>query len=680
MAAKPFVPFMKLNPPITIVASIKQEPLQLPPSLPPPEFIPPQPLAVFKAEPEQQPPQNQVEQEQHHQHEPRFLKSINDLAALSSAIHAFKCRFDELTKHIDFINQAIDSKLSEPVQEQCFQIETQPPPKSTQVDNRIDKKAPDTAPPPKSSRSEIQSLCERMCSKELRRYIVGNLSNVAKLREEVPAALKLAPKPAKLVLDCIGRFFLQGIKAYTKDSPMIPARQASVLVLEFFLLMMGSFRLEGEMKMASDVKAEAEQGAVAWRKRLINEGGLNKASEVDARGLLLFVACFGIPRAFRTEDLGNLLRLCNLRAISDALKGSSLLLARMPGIIEGMAKNGMYVEAVDVASIFGLEDKFSPKTILTSFLQESTKSFKRARQEATNSPVALKKANEKQLDALKSVVQYMEDRSSDVSKLLGSWQIEEKIVKLEEEIAELHKRIEDKKTTPKRKVDEMVSSRKVKSQELKRSRFASKGSTLTKSSYVNGLHEQRNATLADGIRSYDGLVANSLDSAISGNVSNHPAASSVPHGSNVGSLSENGVGQMVGISGVGSSSMGTAVGVLSANYYSGAYGYGDKGVDNAGQVMSSSGLPYGWQHGSAEQSASMRFSSLFGSSQSVEGFAGLPDLPSSGASDRTTTDLYRFADSVGEIESYSSTSHRTGTLPTVAPIHHSSYSYSYMYK
>ncbi|OMO52320.1 Frigida-like protein [Corchorus olitorius] len=729
MAGKPFVPFIKLNPPITIVASIKQEPHQLPPSLPPPEFIPPQPSAVVKPEPEQkQPPQNQVEQEQHHQHEPQFLKSINDLATLSSAIHAFKCRFDELTKHLDFINQAIDSKLSESVQEQCFQIETQPPPKSTQVDNRIDKKGPETASPLKSSRSEIQFLCERMCSKELRRYIVGNLSNVAKLREEVPAALKLAPKPAKLVLDCIGRFFLQGIKAYTKDSPMIPARQASVLVLEFFLLMMGSFRLEGEMKMASDIKAEAEQGAVAWRKRLINEGGLNKASEVDARGLLLFVACFGIPRTFRSEDLGNLLRLCNLRAISDALKGSPSLLARMPvyrmekivdltkswgpekaavrfldlsvlinsllllDIIEGMAKNGMYVEAVDVASIFGLEDKFSPKTILTSFLKESTKSFKRARQEATNSPVALKKANEKQLDALKSIVQYMEDRSSDVTKLLGSWQIEEKIVKLEEEIAELHKRIEDKKTMPKRKVDEMVSSRKVKSQESKRSRFASKGSPLQKSSHVNGLHEQRNASLADGIRSYDGLIANSLDSAISGHVSNYPAASSVPHGSNVGSLSENGVGHMVGISGVGSSSMGTAVGVHSANYYSGAYGYGDKGVDNtysgayaygdkgvdnAGQVISSSGLPYGWQHGSAEQSASMRFSGLFGSSQSVEGFAGLPDLPSSGASDRTTADLYRFADSVGEIESYSSSSHRTGTLPTVAPIHHSSYSYMY---
>ena len=30
---------------------------------------------------------------------------------------------------------------------------------------------------------------------------------------------------------------MQGSKTYTKDSPMIPAREASVLVLECFLLM-----------------------------------------------------------------------------------------------------------------------------------------------------------------------------------------------------------------------------------------------------------------------------------------------------------------------------------------------------------------------------------------------------------------------------------------------------------
>ncbi|KAK8362003.1 hypothetical protein V6Z11_A03G074800 [Gossypium hirsutum] len=623
--AKPSQPFLQLN----SLPSIKQQPLPSPLSLPPPEPLL-QTLAVLKTEPEhQQQPPSSPPQQQHRK--PHFLKSMDDLASLSSAIHAFQCRFDDLTKHLDFINQAIDSKLYEPQQQKRPEIETQSHPKATETDGETEKKGLDTASPPKSSRSEIQGLCGTMCSKGLRKYIATHLSNVPKLREEVPEALKLAPEPARLVLDCIGRFFLQGIKAYDKDSPMIPARLASVLALEFFLLMMGGFHDEGKVKIAGNLKAEAENGAIAWRKRLINEGGLAKASEVDARGLLLFVAGFGIPKVFRVEDLGNLLRLCNLRAISDALKASPVLPDKMPDIIEVMAKNGMHVEAVDVASIFGLEDKCSLKKILTIFLQESAKSFKRAKQEAQNSPIALRMANERQLDALKSVVRYLEDCSSDVAKFLGSWQIEEKIFKLEEENDELHKRIEERKMIPKRKLDEMGSSSRVKSQEMKRSRFATIGSPLPNSSHVNGLHEQRATSLTEGMR--------------------------------------NGVTQMVGINGVGSSSMMTSIGAISRSSYSRAHG--EIEVNKAEQTISSA-LPYGGrrQHSGGQSATSMRFASLYGSSASIEGFVGLPDT-----TDRTSADLYRFADSIGENDSYTSNSHRTSTLPNVAPVRQSSYMY-----
>lgn len=169
-----------------------------------------------------------------------------------------------------------------------------------------------------------------MCSRGLRKYVVTHLSDIPRLREEAPAAIKLAPKPAKLVLDCIGRFYLQGIKAYTKDSPMIPARQASVLVLEFFLMMLGNCN-EGEIEIEPSVKEEAEKGAIGWRKRLIAEGGLAKAGEIDARGLLAFVACFGIPAAFKNEDLKDLIRLSNPKKILDALRRSRVLVPRIAG-------------------------------------------------------------------------------------------------------------------------------------------------------------------------------------------------------------------------------------------------------------------------------------------------------------------------------------------------------------
>ncbi|GLU04068.1 hypothetical protein SLE2022_212330 [Rubroshorea leprosula] len=143
----------------------------------------------------------------------------------------------------------------------------------------------------KSSRTEIQHLCETMCNKGLRRYIATHLFDILKLREEVPAALKLTPKPVKLVLHCIGRFLLQGIKAYSKDSPMIPARQTSVFILELFLLMMGG--CDGsQVDIEQGLKEDAEMGAIAWKKRLISEGGLGKASEIDARGFVSLSSSF----------------------------------------------------------------------------------------------------------------------------------------------------------------------------------------------------------------------------------------------------------------------------------------------------------------------------------------------------------------------------------------------------
>ncbi|GMI95384.1 hypothetical protein HRI_003207700 [Hibiscus trionum] len=626
----------------------QQQPLQSPPFLPPPEqqqplqsppFLPPQipipsPSATFKTEPDQpeqqQPLQsppffsppipippplattvitepNQPEQQQL-QEEPQLLKSINDLASHAAAVLAFKSKFDELTKHLDFINQAIDSKFNEPLhEEQHPQIEPQPQPylKSTQIEAETVQKVAETAPPPKPSCGEIQKYCMWMKGKQVRKYIVKNLSNLPMLREEVPAALKLAPEPAKLVLDSVGEMILMGKKAYTNDPSSNQARRAILLLLEFFLSMMSG---ESRVKIAANVKVSAQNRAVALRKRLNKEGGLSNATAGDARGLLLYVACFGIPNAFTNQDLGTLLKLCNLRSISDAIKASPWLPGKMPDIIESMAKNGMHFEALEVVSIFGLEDEFSPKTILTLFLQESTKAFEREKEEAHNSPVELRKANEKRLGALKSIVHYLdylEDRRSDAKELLGSWRIKEKIVKLEEEIPKPYKRIVKKKEQPKRKPDEMGSSSTGKSEEMKRSRFDTQGPALPKS-HVNQLREQPTAILAEG----EDLVPNSC-----------PVASSAPH---PGNGSGSGSGQMGGTTGVESS----GIGVIPASSYS-----------EADQMMSGSGLRCGWPQHSDMQSASTWFVGLFGSSLSIEGFVGLPDK-----SVRTLADLYRFAD------------------------------------
>lgn len=296
----------------------------------------------------QQPPTNvcvKAEPENEHNLGVDLTKSVNELSNLAIAIQTFKNRYDELQKHLDFIEHAIDAKSKELTTSQpsssgvvpnsqlataCDGVVVQPV-----TDN--DGKSLDSVNIPKSegnedeneNENEIVTLCKTMNSRGVRRYIISNLSEAAgMLREEVPAALKSAPKPAKLVFECIGRFFLQGSKAYTRNSPMIPAREASVLVLEYYLM---SGRVESERELEASLKKEAGSAAVAWRKRLIVEGGVAKACEIDARGLLFFIAGFGIPNVFKNEDVWNLVRLSNPREISHALRQSQVLLKRVSG-------------------------------------------------------------------------------------------------------------------------------------------------------------------------------------------------------------------------------------------------------------------------------------------------------------------------------------------------------------
>ena len=257
--------------------------------------------------------------------DPQFLKSIVDLTALAAAVDAFKRRYDELQSHMDYIGNAIDSNLKT---NGIIETAAASPPPQNKTATAI------ACQSPPKEKSEAERFCESMWSKELRRYMFVNISERAKLIEEIPGALKLAKDPAKFVLDCIGKFYLQGRKAFANDLPAITARKVSLLILECYLL---TFDPEGEGEkkklLVSSVKDEAEAAAVAWKKRLVGEGWLGAAEAMDARGLLLLVACFGIPESFKSMDLLDLIRQSGTAEIVGALKRSPFLVPIMSGTL-----------------------------------------------------------------------------------------------------------------------------------------------------------------------------------------------------------------------------------------------------------------------------------------------------------------------------------------------------------
>ncbi|CAH9075816.1 unnamed protein product [Cuscuta epithymum] len=402
-------------------------------------------------------------------------KTIANLQKLSTALSAFQRCFNDLQGHISSIQTAIDSvvhpdaDIIPAVNPETAILKPQLP--------RIKKDESPIVPgkqasssvsveenKSKSSRSELEDLCRTMNSRGLRKYMASQLSEISKLREEVPNALKLAPNVARLVLDCSGRFFLQGSKAFADPkSPMVPAREASVLILECFLLMGNDQGAEIE----KSVKEEAEQAAGAWRKRLINEGGLGKACKMDARGLLLLIAGFGISGLLEYEDFRDLFQASNANEIKTAIQKSGFLMSKISEVIDWMVKNKMEVDAADLAYTCGLEKQINPQKLLISFLRESKDSYNKRKATAKGSPSAMMDSNKKQLSALKSVLKCLEGHKVDPAKLLPGWQINEMIAGVEKEITELNKIT----SVQKRRADEPAKpTAKLKTHNVKRSR------------------------------------------------------------------------------------------------------------------------------------------------------------------------------------------------------------------
>lgn len=240
-----------------------------------------------------------------------LLKSVCSLRTISFSMATFCHRFHELQRHLDSIQDSIDHRSKQLLHPTSPNNEDRPPSQQ------------ETRPEPPT---EIQRLCATMSGRALRKYVIARISDdIDRLRDDVSQALKCAPDPAGLVLDCIGGFYLQGSKAYTTDSPMIVGRRASILVLEFFLF-------SGcQAKMEASAKEDAEKAAISWRSRLVREGGIANSSEPDALGLLLFVAAFGIPSEFGSDELYDLIRLSNIYKKADVLLRSSELVERIKG-------------------------------------------------------------------------------------------------------------------------------------------------------------------------------------------------------------------------------------------------------------------------------------------------------------------------------------------------------------
>ncbi|KAL0903722.1 hypothetical protein M5K25_028119 [Dendrobium thyrsiflorum] len=392
---------------------------------------------------------------------PPFLQSVSDLEKLHCALSKFLYQWNCLNQSLDSIGAAIDALA--PPQHDVRSPEQEKDELSEQEKEKDDRSELDKEKDERSDQEKEKGkrsweiLCEKMQGEALRKYIENNFHAIDRLRHEVPEALRRFPDPEQLVFKAIGEFCTVGSRASNSSPPLLLARRASILLLEFFVL-------SGRPTVAdSSVKQNAKFGALSWLKRFVKEN-IESASAVDSLGLILYLACFGIPKEFGSKDLWLLLLKSNLKINVDVFLRSSILIERIPGVIKDLIRGEMYLEAAELSCYFGLTDTFPPLPLLSSCVSKVLQTGFQERQKHPDLPKSKNEAYIWELKSLRSVVKCLNDHNL-VARKIGPINLTKRISKLERIIEKADKRLN--KRIRKRKAEHLKANKKSESQSKK---------------------------------------------------------------------------------------------------------------------------------------------------------------------------------------------------------------------
>ncbi|XP_060203270.1 FRIGIDA-like protein 3 [Lycium barbarum] len=259
---------------------------------------------------------------------------------------------------------------------------------------------------------ELVKLCQDMDSDSLHKFISDNLRNLAAVREEIPLALRAADDPASLVLDSLKGFYPSevSISDAKKDANLLGLRRTCIMLMECLSILLTTLEIDSMSRIISEnVKERAKVIAKGWKPKLDElDIGANNGNSLDAQAFLQLLATFDISSNFNQDDLFKLLPMVSRRRQAADLCRSLGLSDRMPGVIDVLVSKGRHIDAVNLTFAFELTERFSPVSLLKSYLNEASKASSPVKS-GNASPTVQNDVNEKELAALKSVIKCIED-------------------------------------------------------------------------------------------------------------------------------------------------------------------------------------------------------------------------------------------------------------------------------
>ncbi|KAM3376300.1 FRIGIDA-like protein 3 [Capsicum galapagoense] len=299
---------------------------------------------------------------------------------------------------------------------------------------------------------ELIKLCQDMDSEGLHKFISDNRKNLAAVREEIPSALRTAVDPADLVLDSLKGFYPSEvlISDAKKDANLLGLRRTCIMLMECLSVLLTTLELDSISSLISEsVKGRAKAIAKEWKPKLDElDIDANNGNSLEAHAFLQLLATFGINSNFNQEDLYKLIPMVSRRRQTADLCRSLGLSERMPGVIDVLVNNGKHIDAVNLAFAFDLTDKFSPVSLLKSYLNEASKGSSPVKSGNASPTIAQNDVNDKQLTALKAVIKCIEDHKLEEQYPVDP--LQKRLLQLEKEKADKKRATEVAKPQPKR--------------------------------------------------------------------------------------------------------------------------------------------------------------------------------------------------------------------------------------
>eukprot|EP00249_Psilotum_nudum_P011693 c23326_g1_i1 orf=658-2109(+) len=333
-------------------------------------------------------------------------------------------------------------------------VETDITPAKIETDISLGKVETDVAPAKAEvqARPQLKSLCEDMDGPGLRKFLSGNKKDSSALRAELPAALKCAIDPARIVLNALEGYHssdptpTQGDK---KEAGTIANRRSCVLLLEALEEVLGS----DNRVLPSNIKETAKQVSDQWKTKMNLSTDADAASgfSLDAHSFLQLVATFGLASEYEDSELCKIVISAARRKQLPGICRSLGLAAKIPDVIEMLIKDGKQIEALSFASEFSLLDRFQPVPLLKSYLKESRKSAQATLKGGNNSSAAQNDATNKELAALKVVLKHIDEYKLETQY---------PSINLQKRVAQLEKaKLERKRTSSAAKVSQAKKPR-----------------------------------------------------------------------------------------------------------------------------------------------------------------------------------------------------------------------------